>query len=350
MSAVNTCVLLSAIFAGQVPVVEGDEGLVSREEGALLLRVDAERNDVAAVAARFSETFGELEGALVVFTTFEDTGPGGRAYSLPILNEAVGTGMELIDRREEYGVARFVQVINMKARGGPDLLDILAHELAHRHLAYVATSTVSILGRQDAHWHAGLQSEGSLMGGYGWRELSPGRFVVEAKLSAFSELDLYLLGLIDPSEVRPFFFIDALANEDGFALPESAELAIGELALGRRVDLSIEEIIAANGPRSREDQPMKAVFAVLTAPGESATSTRAQAKVAEVELLAEAIKDRWEELTVGRGSLCVGLEACAEEPPLPPIEEGCDCTATGSSASSPLVGLLLWALLGRVRK
>ncbi len=338
MGAVNTCVLWSAIFAGQVTVIEGDEQLVSREEGAFLLRAGEDENDLAEVVARFAAEAGELDGALVVFTTFEDTGPGGRAYSLPIFSSETGTGRPLIDHRADYGAERFVQVINMKARGGPDLLDIMAHELAHRHLAYVATGTVSILGRQNAHWHAGLHSSGSLMGGYGYEESSVGQFEVGAKNEAFSPLDLYLLGLLDASEVPPFFFIDELRNEDGFALPESAELFVGERVLGRRVDLSIEEIISANGMRARESSQLNAVFVVLTAPGESATSTSAMAKVAEVEQLREELEQRWNELTEGRGTLCTKLDECSTKQP---DEEGCSCSGDRPSGDAAWTWLLV---------
>lgn len=332
MGAVNTLAILIALSSSpsQVRVLEGDTETVSPIDGGWGLRFDDGDNDLAAVIGRYVAEVTDVEATLVLFTTFDDLGRGGRAYSVPIFNDTSGTGLEPIDRRAEFRTERFVQLVNMKSIAGhrdrAALLELLAHELAHRHLAYLSTtSTVPIVGRQDAHWHAALATEGSIMGGYGWAEVGPEVFEVIAKNERFSSLDLYALGLFDPAEVEPFFFIDELRTEEGFSLPESAELFLGDRALGRRRDLSIDEVIEAAGPRARERAPMRAVFAVLTEPGLSATSTTAQTTVAAVEEIRAELEDSWRDLTRARGALCTTIKGC-EAPPPPPVEEsGCGC-------------------------
>lgn len=352
MGAVNTLAILIALSStpSQVRVLEGDTETVSAVDGGWGLRFDDGDNDLAAVLGRYAAEVADVEATLVLFTTFDDLGRGGRAYSVPIFNDTPGTGLPPIDRRAEFRSARFLQLVNMKSIAGhrdrAALLEILAHELAHRHLAYLSTtSTIPLVGRQDAHWHAALASEGSIMGGYGWAEVGPDTFEVIAKNERFSALDLYALGVFDAAEVEPFFFIDELRTEDGFALPESAELFLGDRALGRRRAVSIEEVIAASGARARETSPMRAVFAVLTAPGVSATSTTALAVAEEVEAIRDELEVVWRDLTRDRGALCTAIKGC--DPP-PPEDQSCGCTAATARRSPGLTFLLL--LLPFVRR
>jgi hypothetical protein len=244
---------------GEVFILEGDATLVSGIGGALGIRFDEERNDLAAITARFAAEATDEDAMLVLFTTFEDRGAGGPAYFVPLFNDVEGTGLGPIDQRAEFGVGALLAVINLKERSshGDRIASNAAHELAHRHLAYFpppmpesSTVAIEILGRQSAHWHALLHSDASLMGGHELREVAPDRFSVVSRYGRFSELDLYGLGLFTPDEVRPFFFVRNGRTEPGGApIPEAAELAPGTIVVGERIELGIDDVIRAAGPR-----------------------------------------------------------------------------------------------------
>ncbi len=350
---------------GQVVILEGDETLISGIDGALGIRFDAERNDLAAITARFAAEGVDAPAILVLFTTFEDLGAGGPSYFVPLFNDTAGTGMGPIDQRAEFGVAALVGVVDLKQRSthGQRLGADASHELAHRHLAYFppvtpSSSTVAIdlLGRQRAHWHALLDSDGSLMGGHELRALGAGRFVVVSRNVRFSSLDLYALGLARPDEVGPFFFIAGGRTEGGAWIPGAAELPPGTVILGTEVALSIEEVVEAAGPRDSagpEGSRMAVLFALLTRPGESATSTAVIAEAEAIDAARDEIGSTWETLTRGRGTLCTRLDGCPalETPDAGRKIEGgdsdCRCTqgARGEGAGHGAPALLLAIVL-----
>lgn len=313
---------------GEIVVVEGDAELVSGSTSSLGLVIDATRNDPAAVMARVARDAADVPGILLLFTTFDDHGAGGPAYFLPVFNDVEGTGMGPIDQRGIFGAARFEGLANLKRLAGhapEDRLRLAAHELAHRHLAHLvvappASATVApdLLGRQRAHWNAALDSDGSLLEGYDWRESGTGRFVIIGRSERFSALDLYGLGLVPAAEVGPFFFIQDARTEAGDAIPAEAQLALGTIAVGARIDLGIEDVVRALGPR---DPPapaapaeLRVVLALLTAPGQRAGDPEVEAARREIEAFRGEIGQAWSSLTLGRGRLCTLLEGCATAP------------------------------------
>lgn len=102
-----------------------------------------------------------------------------------------------------------------------------------------------------AHWSYFFHTGGSPMEGNNWEEMSPGVFRTLRPTFRFSELDLYLMGLIPASEVRPTFLITEPQmvprgiNRD--SPPEYYNRSI--TVRGRRVDVTVQDIIRANGPR-----------------------------------------------------------------------------------------------------
>lgn len=360
-----------SIIMGEVAILEGEPALVSGVGTSLGLRFDEERNDLAAVTARYARDVGDRGGMLVLFTTFDDRGASGPAYFVPIFNDVLGTGLGVIDQRAEFHVSAIEAVINMKRldeHAGDRALEVLAHEVAHRHLAYMeaeidsSTAAVPFYGRQHAHWRAALDTAGSIMGGYGWLETTRGRFVVTRSNDGFSELDLYGLGLREPSEVPPFFLILNARTEAGFALPDSAELTIGSRAVGDRIDLAIDDVIRALGrrrPPSPSGSDLDLTFALLTAPGEAATSTGALDAASRIDGLRRRFEAEWPRLTLGRGRVCTVIRGClAEAPPDGGLEtndrphareEGCACAVAVGDERAPALGWIF--LLGlRLRR
>ncbi len=346
---------------GEVAILEGDATLVSGEGDALGLRFDEDRNDLGAVVARFVDGFGDRPGVLVLFTGFEDLGAAGPAYHVPIRSAVLGTGLGPLDQGATFGAAELEGVANLKrldAHAADAQLPLLVHELAHQHLARLeaaptggATVAPTLLGRQRAHWHALLDTGGSLLGGHGFVETSPGRFVVARAERTLSPLDLYGLGLLPAAEVPPFFVVADGATPEGFAIPAEARLEVGARLAGRRVTVRIEDVVARMGrrdpPAGRAPTALRVSLGLLTAPGVSATASAAVALADRIDALRAPLEAEWRRLTGARGALCTRLDGCEDtQGPAPPAPGGgCRCARlTGRSPAG--FGATLALLLG----
>ncbi|MEQ9501918.1 MAG: hypothetical protein RIT81_33910 [Deltaproteobacteria bacterium] len=345
-----------AARVGELLVLEGD-GLVSGIDDAYGIRFDDEVDDLAKITARLAEEGADGEGIIVLFTTFDDLGAGGPAYYVPFFDDVAGTGDDDVDQRAAFGVERLEGIVNMKQLGDEDEA-LFFHEIAHRHLAHLeatvggSTAAVTMLGRQRAHWHALLHTEGSVLGGHGFVESRPGRFVVQSRNERYAPLDLYGLGLADADEVPPFFFVADATTEDGAAIPAEAQLPVGTAILGRRIDVTIEDVVARVGPRDPGVADRTLRYVVLTAPGEAAESV----DLAPYEAFRVAMAAAYVAYTDGRGSLCSRFDGCAPPTKLPADETGCSCSSTrrsgpwGKSAWGWVFVALLWSARGRTHR
>ena len=136
----------------------------------------------------------------------------------------------------------------------------LGHEIGHRWSAYAAArvngQTIS-LGAWP-HWDPGLEArvaypyslplEASTQGGSAWQDNFDGTFTqlrdgYFVPASGYSYLDLYLMGLIAAAEVPDFFIVRPLVrvgtNANGRPIFK-----------GQRERITIQDVIAAEGPRS----------------------------------------------------------------------------------------------------
>jgi hypothetical protein len=65
-----------------------------------------------------------------------------------------------------------------------------------------------MLGRSEAHWNFYMHTDGSPVEGHRWLDKGGGDFeAVKLDKYQFSDLDLYLMGLMAPEEVQPWFVI-----------------------------------------------------------------------------------------------------------------------------------------------
>jgi hypothetical protein len=137
-------------------------------------------------------------------------------------------------------------------------LSQIGHEMGHRWSAFVSAKVGSeTISLGPTHWARGLQapaafpfqrpSEASAMGGGVWQDNFDGTFTqldddYYVPATGWSYLDLYLMGLIGPSEVPDFFILRNLA-------------AAGRDATGRpmfkadRTKVTIDDVIAVEGAR-----------------------------------------------------------------------------------------------------
>ncbi|HEX3880879.1 MAG TPA: hypothetical protein VHW24_28045 [Bryobacteraceae bacterium] len=134
----------------------------------------------------------------------------------------------------------------------------IGHEMGHRWSAFVSAKVGNeTIQLGPTHWTRGLQApvafpyqrptEASAMGGGVWQDNYDGSFTqldddYYVPATGWSYLDLYLMGLIGPSEVPDFFILRNLtpAGEDVNGRP---------IFKADRTKVTIQDVIAVEGPR-----------------------------------------------------------------------------------------------------
>ncbi len=134
----------------------------------------------------------------------------------------------------------------------------IGHEMGHRWSAFVSAKVNGEhvpLG--PTHWARGLQApvpfpfqrpiEASAMGGGVWQDNLDGTFTqldddYYVPATGYSYLDLYLMGLIAPSEVPDFFLLRNLS-------PAGKDANGHSIFKADRIKVTIDDVIAAQGPR-----------------------------------------------------------------------------------------------------
>src|SRR4029450_10643447 len=102
-----------------------------------------------------------------------------------------------------------------KFLGENNTLSVLGQEVGHRWLAYVhfkdrtGTESNALLGRDDAHWSFFFDSDASVMEGNDIEDLGGAQFRTPDAVKRYSRLDQYIMGLIPPSSVPTFFYVES---------------------------------------------------------------------------------------------------------------------------------------------
>ncbi len=188
---------------------------------------------------------------------------------------------------------------------------LLAHELGHRWLslvqAMVGGNPLSI-GDSGPHWLFGLHAPAvfstpndvSYMGGSYWQDngngtytnLSPAFFAN----AGYSQLDLYALGLLPPQSVASMFILQNL-NLVGY------DPLNHPIYTGTRVNFTINDIIAAKGPRVPAFAQSQRIFNVglvgLVQPGATPTAILQQ----RLRGIRSAFTSHWTAATGGVGTM-----------------------------------------------
>jgi MYXO-CTERM domain-containing protein len=141
---------------------------------------------------------------------------------------------------------------------------VFGQELGHAWGSFVYYSqaggpwATNLLGRSNAHWSFYLDSGGSPMQGHEWLDNGNGTFTaIKTDLYVYSDLDLYLMGLLPPEDVAPWFVLedpydcfDAAAGDDVCAPPQAFLFEAPTYTVGAtRRDVTIGDVIAVEGPR-----------------------------------------------------------------------------------------------------
>lgn len=224
--------------------------------------------DTVALIKKFYQSHGDNYDQLVIWTDTVYVQRGSFAYETTIANEVRGIGVPLYDLSREFGsagrlrsmammdaITKYPQDPFQKFLGENNTLSVLGQEVGHRWLAFVEFSnhdrqrSEALLGRGLSHWSFFLDSDASVMEGNDIEQQADGSFRTVAAVQRYSPLDQYLMGLIPPQDVPPFFYVDNPINVRPARDREDAPEA-GVTFNGTRREVRVQEIIEIHGPRS----------------------------------------------------------------------------------------------------
>jgi hypothetical protein len=203
-----------------------------------------------------------------------------------------------------------------------------------------------LVGRDCSHYSMYVETQASVLDGYAWQDNGDGTFTWTERSKRYSHLDLYGMGLLAPDEVPPFFYISDIP---GAPYPKNCREYPDSLGprdrtvTGKRIDLSIEDVVAASGERlptsdDRQDYWRDAQV-VVTSLRETAQSDRPR-QLAERIDRARLYWEEWNQrATQNRMVICTKTTADCGDP-------RSDVTALrfDSAARAPASGPLRFAV------
>jgi uncharacterized protein (TIGR03382 family) len=123
--------------------------------------------------------------------------------------------------------------------------------------------------------------------------------------------------LIPPQATEPTFRIaEASKNGSGLNNTSHAELSRGDRINGNRIDISIDQVIDALGPRNppagTETPYYRAAFVLVTYPNQPRTEW--EQYLTTVQEIQETFPDTWRQWTNGAGAICTRVSSRCPEP------------------------------------
>jgi hypothetical protein len=222
------------------------------------------------VARRAIKELGDTFHFITVWMTYLDRAtPMAAAYELTIKNEVQGIAVAVRDTSAQFGSTGTLRsMLNMKRfgmRAGEskqswgDPIEVWGQESSHRWIIFMrfidrrtGRPSDALLGRDCAHYSRFVESQGSIQDGVWWKDNGDGSFSVVDTTERYGNLDLYGMGLLAADEVPPFFIIEEIPSwkHPGCGIPyKMMTRPSAARIMGKRLDLSIEDIIAAHGER-----------------------------------------------------------------------------------------------------
>ncbi len=315
---------------------------VMEAEGAYDLYLpDGSHNQVSReeIAKEFYKTHTDDYDFLVIFSNFDYGMVDEKtiAFYTGVQNDTSGLGMDLFDRSSYYGSSGNLQgTIDMGNIKNPDryknvtnprdpdfnlTLHTLSHEILHRWAAKLkfkdedGIDSDALLGNYGSHWSFLLDSSGSTEYGNEWRDNGDGTFtslLPKREMKYYGPIDLYLMGMIDKSEVPPLTLIES-PDVDKTRLPEA-----GVTISGTARTITIDDIIAAVGERNPapadSQKSFKTAFIYVTRPG-----TFAANDVVGIENVRNAFVTRFSILTDGAAMTQVASTLKKSLPEIPGV-------------------------------
>jgi MYXO-CTERM domain-containing protein len=316
---------------GEIVILEGDDQLVSTSKDGFGIVVDARAQNPVNITNRFYTKYGDDFDEIIIFTTFDDVGAqGAAAYEISTQQDVKGLGQDIFDDSVSWGsqggkLHAFVNMMKWDQFDGAipmtdprsDLYSVLGQEFAHRWLAFLrytdSTGAIStaMLGRDGAHWASTLSANGSFMDGNVLTLTSDGYYQTSALMSTYWALDLYAMGLAPATEVPPWFLIKNAVTSTGRMVNPAVYLRNGAKIQGTREDIEINQVLAAEGPRTpawdQSPHAFRVAFVVVTKPGEHASQVMNVAKVLDEARV--VWEKQFAQYTGGRASMCTQVSA-----------------------------------------
>lgn len=302
------------------------------------------------------------------------------AFYQPLSNDVEGIGydrygLELFDYTTDTQVEGFIfmNYVGLWSENPASGRYVFGQEFMHRWGSFVnvslaETDTNALLGRDSAHWSYFFHTPNSPMEGNTWVDQGDGTWRTDyLSESTYSNLDLYLMGLVGPEEVeeQTLLLVDeAEASAIGvteastpqyFACVQGGPAYCGDPVFNATpVYFGIDDIIAAEGPRvpAAEDsqRSFRMAFLVL---GLQADVLDAET-LNNVDAVRQAFETGWEadvrgladlNTTLGAGTAPAWLGPEDTGAPLSVEDTGGESAKTGGCGCNTGVGLGPWALL-----
>jgi hypothetical protein len=230
------------------------------------------------------------------------------------------------------------------------------------------------------HWSFWMDSGGSPAGGNRWKDNGDGTYSIAEQSPAditYSMLDLYLMGLADPSEVTPFGVLESAVpppdakdpftgrayNQESFPWFGGTPFTV----TATRRTITIDDVIAKNGARTpaRASSPQSFKLGIALVVAQNATDADVAKAEAAMDVLAVRLAPAFARATRGRGTLDVvtkpvadTLDAGADAGDAPPDDAplaaaapstssggGCSTAAATDTRSACGTGALLLAVM-----
>lgn len=220
---------------------------------------------------------------------------------------------------------------------------VFLQEIGHRWGAFVRYdkgegegALDELLGRDRAHWSYFMSSHNSALEGNDWQDNLDGSFtsLTSGARMTFSSLDLYLMGVLPQDEVEPWYVLrepeignarDANGARLNPASPPEIEGNIRTIR-ARREDITIRDVIRAEGPRRPDHADSQKVWRMATVLIVQPGSELSDEDFEQVELLIDTWRVMFEDETGGVLDLITALDG-QEAAVNRPLGEACDDAA-----------------------
>lgn len=290
--------------------------------------------DIAALLQTFYRSQKDEYDFVTLFSNFELSPiPSVQAFAINVQNsvkgigDPSGRGATFNDTRR-YGSAQRLQNITFlgNLREYPSdpnrdlsdtftsVLEILAHEVGHRWLAYPkltrdGANSSLLLGRDQSHWSFFLDSDGSFLEGNQLQQSGSSSFSTSTPFNKYSDLDLYLMGFISHEEVKDTFVVQGARDfSPRFSFVSESSPQPDIRFKGSALTVRVTDIIEANGARNPDaaasQKKFQHVFVLIVKRDDPATSE-------DLNYL-ETVRVQWEryfsEKTDGLAELTSGVK------------------------------------------
>lgn len=281
--------------------------------------------DELGVARTFYEHFRDSYDFLIFWLDFPHKLLGGaaNAYYSTFRNSTRGIAREIVDQSDLAGSDGVLQgIVHMGSMDiypeDPDevfrhihtTLSLLAHEMGHRWLTTVSfrdrNGNASSALRADyivSHWSFYFDSDASPLLGNEILDNGDGTFLTVGGPRRYSDLDLYLMGLLPPEAVSDFFYVTNVPNP----ISTDSKPRGGYTFRGDRVNVGLDQVIAVEGPRipssADSQRHFRVAFVLLTA---DAAPPRPEA-LRKLQRIRRRFMEHFPEITRGEATLATAI-------------------------------------------